>query len=208
MSSYQSDILATGLKTVFCGINPATSAEISGHNFSTPSTRFWNVPYLSGFTDVRFQPRDERRLLDYNCGITAVVRRPTRWASEVSPQGFRGTRLEFEERMRSFALRSIAFLGKRAYAVMMDVMDVHWGYQPTATGGITTWILPNPITLNRGFALDALVGASSGSDSRSTTERKSRDETQFVAPSPPRMANHCSPSLACLPAPRRGTRGA
>ena len=43
MSSYQSDILATGLKTVFCGINPAESAERAGHNFSTPSNRFWTV---------------------------------------------------------------------------------------------------------------------------------------------------------------------
>jgi double-stranded uracil-DNA glycosylase len=159
MSSYQSDILATGLKTVFCGINPATSAEIAGHNFSTPSNRFWTVLHLSGFAAVRRQPRDERRLLDYNCGITAVVRRPTRRANEVSPQEFRQARPEFEERMRRFAPRSIAFLGKRAYAAMMDIRDVPWGYQRRAIGGIATWILPNPSGLNRGFTLDALVGA-------------------------------------------------
>ena len=58
MSSYQSDILATGLKTVFCGINPAESAERAGHNFSTPSTRFWTVLHLSGFTPERLRPQD------------------------------------------------------------------------------------------------------------------------------------------------------
>jgi TDG/mug DNA glycosylase family protein len=158
MSGYQPDILTTRLKAVFCGINPATSAEISGHNFSTPSNRFWNVLHLSGFTDV-LQPEDERRLLDYNCGITAVIRRPTRRASEVSLQEFRQARLEFEERMRRLAPRSIAFLGKRAFAAMMDVRDVRWGYQPVAFGGIATWILPNPSGLNRGFMLDALVRA-------------------------------------------------
>ncbi len=159
MSSYQPDILATGLRAVFCGMNPATSAVISGHNFSTPSNRFWNVLHLSGFTDVRLQPEDERRLLDYDCGTTAVIRRSTRRASEVSLQEFRQARLEFEERMRRFAPRSIAFLGKRAFAAMMDFRDVRWGYQPVAFGGIATWILPNPSGLNRGFTLDALVRA-------------------------------------------------
>jgi double-stranded uracil-DNA glycosylase len=129
-SSYQPDILTTGLKAVFCGINPATSAEISGHNFSTPSNRFWHVFHLSGFTDVRLQPEDECRLLNYDCGITAVIRRPTRRASEVWLEEFRRARLEFKERMRRFAPRSIAFLGKRAFAAMMDVRDVRWGCQP------------------------------------------------------------------------------
>ncbi len=36
--------------------------------------------YLASFTDVRLEPKDERRLLAYGCGITAVVRRPTRRA--------------------------------------------------------------------------------------------------------------------------------
>jgi TDG/mug DNA glycosylase family protein len=159
MSVYQSDILTTGLKAVFCGINPAASAAISGHNFSTPSNRFWIVLHLSGFTSERLGPQNEHRLLDYSCGITAVVRRPTRRASEVSLQEFRRARPEFEERMRRFAPRSLAFLGKRAYAAMLDVRDVPWGYQGRAIGGLTTWILPNPSGLNRGFTLDALVNA-------------------------------------------------
>jgi double-stranded uracil-DNA glycosylase len=74
-------------------------------------------------------------------------------------QEFRLARLEFEARMRSFAPRSIAFLGKRAFAAMMDVRVVRWGCQPAAFGGIATWILPNPSGLNRAFTLKALVRA-------------------------------------------------
>jgi TDG/mug DNA glycosylase family protein len=159
MSRYQSDILATGLKAVFCGINPAESAETAGHNFSAPSNRFWTVLHLSGFTAERLRPQDEHRLLDYNCGVTAVVRRSTRRAGEVSPQEFRRAHPEFEERMHRFAPRSLAFLGKRAYAEMMDVRDVPWGYQRRTIAGIATWILPNTSGLNRGFTLDALVDA-------------------------------------------------
>jgi TDG/mug DNA glycosylase family protein len=159
MASYQPDILGPGLKAIFCGINPATSAAVSGHNFSNPSNRFWNVLFLSGFTDERLEARHERRLLDYHCGITVVVRRPTRRASDVPAQEFRRAKSEFEERMRRLAPLSIAFLGKSAFTAMTGVRDVPWGRQPTSFGGIATWILPNPSGLNRGFTLDALVRA-------------------------------------------------
>ena len=58
---------------IFCGLNPAASAAGSGHNFSHRNNRFWTVLQLAGFTDVRLRPQDERRLLEYGCGITAVV---------------------------------------------------------------------------------------------------------------------------------------
>jgi TDG/mug DNA glycosylase family protein len=59
------------------------------YHFSHRNNRFWPVLQLAGFTDVRLQPADQRRLLDYGCGVTAVVRRPTRSASEVSPEEYR-----------------------------------------------------------------------------------------------------------------------
>jgi TDG/mug DNA glycosylase family protein len=124
-----------------------------------PSNRFWTVLHLAGFTTERIQPQDVRRLLDFNYGVTAVVCRPTRGADEVSPEEFRRARPEFEEPMRHFAPRSLAFLGKRAYAAMMDFRDVPWGSQHKAVGGIATWLLPNPSGLNRSFTLDALVRA-------------------------------------------------
>jgi double-stranded uracil-DNA glycosylase len=87
--TYDPDVLATGLDVVFCGVNPASTAAASGHNFSNANNRFWLVLNLAGFTDVRLQSQDERRLLAYRCGITAMVRRPTKSADEVSPDEFR-----------------------------------------------------------------------------------------------------------------------
>ncbi|MGT2440988.1 G/U mismatch-specific DNA glycosylase (plasmid) [Bradyrhizobium betae] len=159
MTSYQPDILASGLKVIFCGLNPGISAERSGHSFSTPSNRFWTVLHLASFTDVRIAPKDEQQLLAYGCGITAVVRRPTRRASEVSAREFADARASFEARIASFAPRSIAFLGKRAIAGMLQVADVAWGRQPMTFGGAPAWVLPNPSGLNRGYSLDALVEA-------------------------------------------------
>jgi double-stranded uracil-DNA glycosylase len=156
---YSPDILAAGLDVVFCGLNPATSAATAGHNFSNPSNRFWSVLHLAGFTDTRIRPEDERRLLDYGCGITAVVRRPTQRASEVPTDEFRNARDEFEAMMRHYAPRVIAFLGKRALAAMTNKADIAWGRYEPGFAETTAWVLPNPSGLNRNFTLDALVSA-------------------------------------------------
>lgn len=159
MGDYEPDILANDLAVVFCGNNPGLTTEMSGYSFSSPSNRFWVAIHLAGFTGVRLEPHQERRLLDYCCGLTPIVRRPTRRASEVSLREYREARPEFETRMRSLAPRSLAFLGKRAYAAMTDKGGVEWGRQREAFAGIATWILPNPSGLNRGFPLEALVHA-------------------------------------------------
>jgi TDG/mug DNA glycosylase family protein len=157
--NYKPDILAKGLDVIFCGLNPGSSAAAAGYNFSNASNRFWRVLHLAGFTDVRLQPQDERRLLEYGCGITAIVRRPTRRAEEVLPEEFRQARRRFEAQMRRYAPRSIAFLGKRAFSTMLGQPEVPWGRSPMNFAGTMSWILPNPSGLNRSFTLEALVSA-------------------------------------------------
>jgi double-stranded uracil-DNA glycosylase len=144
---------------VFCGLNPAVSAALGGHNFSHRSNRFWLVLHLAGFTRTRLAPEEEARLLEYGCGITAVVGRPTRRAQDVRPDEFRRSRTAFEAKMRRYAPRSIAFLGKRAFAILTDRPNVRWGRQSETFAGGTAWVLPNPSGRNRAFTRDALVGA-------------------------------------------------
>jgi len=159
LSRYDPDILARDLDVIFCGMNPATTAAADGHNFSSPSNRFWTILHLAGFTDVRLQPHEERRLLEYRCGLTAVIDRPTRRATDVSLDEFRKAKPLFEAKMRRYAPRWIAFLGKRAVSAMMDERNVAWGLYPAGFAGTTAWILPNPSGLNRAFSLAALVDA-------------------------------------------------
>ena len=159
MATYEPDVLAEDLDVVFCGINPVTTAATAGHNFSNGSNRFWTALYLAGFTDRRLQPPEERRLLAYGRGITAVVDRPTRRADEIAPAEFVAARLGFEAKMRRYAPRSIAFLGKRAVSTMLGQPELPWGRLPGEFAGTMAWILPNPSGLNRSFTLDAPVMA-------------------------------------------------
>lgn len=157
--AYSPDILDRGLDVVFCGINPAATAAADGHNFSSPSNRFWTVLHRSGFTDVRLRPDEEHRLPAYGCGITAVVTRPTPRASDVTAAEFRRAAPAFETKIRHYAPRAVAFLGKRALAAILSCPDLTWGRQPFDIAGAHAWLLPNPSGLNRNFTLDALVEA-------------------------------------------------
>jgi TDG/mug DNA glycosylase family protein len=159
MSRYDPNILAKGLDVVFCGINPGTSALRSGHSFSAASNRFWPVLHLSGFTPMQLRPEEERKLLDYGCGITAVVERATASAGEVAPREFRLALPSLERKIRDFSPRCLAFLGKRAIAAIRGEGDVPWGRQAETIGGTMIWVLPNPSGLNRGFSLPMLVEA-------------------------------------------------
>jgi double-stranded uracil-DNA glycosylase len=156
---YESDILGVGLDVIFCGLNPAATAAAAGYNFSNPSNRFWQVVHLAGFTDVRLRPEEERRLLEFRCGITAAVGRPTSRASEIRDDEFRQARSGFEAKMRHYAPRAIAFLGKRALSLMIGQPNIEWGRYLPGFAGTTAWVLPNPSGLNRNFTLDALVKA-------------------------------------------------
>src|SRR3569623_2238622 len=107
-----SDVLAPGLRVVFCGLNPAATAAASGHNFSAPSNRFWKVLHLSGFTPRQIAAVDERSVLEFGCGVTALVSRPTAQASLVSRAEFRAAATAFEAKIARYRSEVVAFLGK------------------------------------------------------------------------------------------------
>lgn len=78
------DILAPGLRVVFCGINPGLSSAGTGFPFAHPANRFWKVIHQAGFTDRQLKPEEAERLLDFRCGVTKLVDRPTVQANEVT----------------------------------------------------------------------------------------------------------------------------
>jgi TDG/mug DNA glycosylase family protein len=153
------DIIAERLAVLFCGINPALSAAAAGHHFVSKSNRFWRVIHLAGFTPEEIRPENDRTILQYGCGLTAVVDRPTARADELSTQEFAAAAAQFERKVRQYAPRFVAFLGKAAYAALSGQREITWGFQPMTLGGAAVWVLPNPSGRNRAFALDQLVSA-------------------------------------------------
>jgi len=163
------DLLSKNLDVVFCGINPALSAALAGHHFSSRSNRFWRVLHLAGFTPHVIPSENDRTILEYGCGLTAAVERPTVRASELSNHEFHKATEELERKVIRYSPRYLAFLGKPAFAAIFRQKSVDWGPQSIRFGGAAVWVLPNPSGLNRAFSLDALV--SSYRDLRTASRR-------------------------------------
>jgi TDG/mug DNA glycosylase family protein len=159
MSDLVPDILAPGLSVIFCGINPATTAAASGHNFSNHSNRFWPVLHRAGFTPIQLRADQERDLLTYGCGITAAAPRATTSAAELSREELAAAIPALERKVAHYAPGTIAFLGKPAWSVIAASRQIAWGPQAVRFGGASVWVLPNPSGLNRSFTLDDLTRA-------------------------------------------------
>jgi TDG/mug DNA glycosylase family protein len=153
------DVLGPALSVVFCGINPGNLAAAEGHHFAGRSNRFWRVLHLAGFTPHQIAPEQDRSLLQYHCGLTTVVERPTAGADEISAHEFLAAAAALEGKIRRHAPAVVAFLGKVAYAAIAERGALTWGEQPSCFGGARVWILPNPSGRNRSFTLAALTKA-------------------------------------------------
>ncbi|KHK59181.1 DNA glycosylase [Burkholderia sp. A9] len=153
------DIIAPQLDVLFCGINPGLTAAATGHHFAGRNNRFWRVLHLAGFTPDEIEPHDDRTILQYGCGLTAVVPRPTASADQLSHAEFIAAAAVFEQKIARHAPRFVAFLGKAAYAALSGQREIAWGLQPARMQRAAVWVLPNPSGRNRAFGSDELVDA-------------------------------------------------
>lgn len=153
------DILADHLTVVFCGINPGLQAAAQGHHFTGRSNRFWRTLHLAGFTPQELRAEDDRTILHYRCGLTAVVDRPTARADQLSLEEFHAAAANFERKIARHAPRFVAFLGKAAYCALSGQRDVAWGRQAQPFAQATAWVLPNPSGRNLAFSQAQLVEA-------------------------------------------------
>jgi TDG/mug DNA glycosylase family protein len=153
------DILAPDLRVVFCGINPGLRSAVLGHHFAGRGNRFWKAIHLAGFAGEEIAPENGESILNYRCGITSAVERPTSRADQLSAEEFKRAASDLDAKIARYSPRYIAFLGKPAFAAIFSRRFVSWGKQDVLLGGSRTWVLPNPSGLNRSFRLDQLVRA-------------------------------------------------
>jgi double-stranded uracil-DNA glycosylase len=153
------DVISTSLNVVFCGINPGMRSAAVRLHFANRSNRFWRVLHLAGFTARQLEPEEGCLLLDFGCGITSAVARPTIGATDLSRADYIAARPAFERKIAKYKPRYLAFLGKPACSVFLNQRNLSWGLQPTTFGGSVVWVLPNPSGLNRAFTVPKLTVA-------------------------------------------------
>jgi TDG/mug DNA glycosylase family protein len=151
------DVVANDLEVIFIGINPGLGSVLRGHNFATPSNRFWPALYRSGFTPELMRADQETDLLALGLGISNIVRRPTARAAELSRQELVDGGRDLARRVRKLRPRWLAMLGVTAYRVSFKDSEAQVGPQSDEVGGARVWLLPNPSGLNAHYPPAALA---------------------------------------------------
>ena len=77
------DIVAPGLRVLFCDINPSLYSAAVGHHFARPGNRFWPALHGAGFTDRLLSPFEDALLLRFRLGCTNLAPRATARADEL-----------------------------------------------------------------------------------------------------------------------------
>src|SRR5258708_29006644 len=150
------DVIAPGLRVLFCGINPGLYTAAVGHHFARPGNRFWPALHVSEFTDRLLSPFEEQELLRLRLGVSNVVARATAAASELTRDDFvKGGRI-LRSKVRRYRPRIVAVLGVGAYRAAFARPKAVIGEQDEQIGAARVWGLPNPSGLNANYQLDEL----------------------------------------------------
>jgi TDG/mug DNA glycosylase family protein len=151
------DVIAPGLKILFCGINPGLYTAAIGHHFGRPGNRFWPALHQAGFTDRLLSPYEERELLHSGYGITNLVNKATASADELTKEDLIQGGLLLQEKVLDFLPDYLAVLGIGAYRTAFQRPKAHLGLQEETIDQTRLWVLPNPSGLNAHFQLDDLA---------------------------------------------------
>jgi TDG/mug DNA glycosylase family protein len=151
------DVIAPGLKVLFCGINPGLYSAATGNHFARPGNRFWPALHRSGFTPRQLHPSEKELLLSLGYGLTNLVGRATAGADELEPAEFVAGRRRLALKVRRYRPRVVAFLGLGAYRYAFGRPAATLGLQPETLEGANMWVLPSPSGLNANYQMPALV---------------------------------------------------
>jgi double-stranded uracil-DNA glycosylase len=115
VSSAVPDVLAPGLRIVFCGINPGFRSAAAGAHFANPRNDFWRLLADSGLTPRKLEPDEQWELLELGFGLTNAAYRTTRGSSDLRSRDFARAAARLERIAREVRPKTIAFVGKAAY---------------------------------------------------------------------------------------------
>ena len=153
------DIIAPGLRVLFCGINPGLVSAATGHHFARPGNRFWPALHQSGFTPRQLRPDEQKELLELSLGITNVVDRPSARADELSRAEFAAGGENLVKKVLAHEPEWLAVVGVTAYRDAFGEKKAAMGRQHRVIGATKVWVLPNPSGLNAHYTLPKLAAA-------------------------------------------------
>jgi double-stranded uracil-DNA glycosylase len=142
------DILAPGLRCIFCGINPGRRSSAAGQHFANPRNDFWRLLADSGLTPRRLDPAEQWSLLELGYGLTNAAYRTTKGSGDLCRADFEGSAERLERLASDLRPGTIAFVGKSAYQGAFGAPRSELGPQERTLGETQLFVLPSTSPAN------------------------------------------------------------
>ena len=141
------DVLAPGLRCVFCGINPGRVSAAAAAHFANPRNDFWRLLHAAGFTSRLYEPAEQFEVLQEGIGLTNAAPRTTRGSGDLRRGDFADAAERLERLAEELCPKWIAFVGKEAYRGTFNERP-ELGVQERRLGETRLFVLPSTSPAN------------------------------------------------------------
>ena len=142
------DVLAPGLRCVFCGINPGRRSAAAGAHFANPRNDFWRLLADAALTPRLLDPGEQCELPALGYGLTNAAYRTTKGSGDLRRADFAGAAERLERLAGELRPRAIAFVGKAAYQGAFGLASSELGLQERMLGETRLFVLPSTSPAN------------------------------------------------------------
>jgi TDG/mug DNA glycosylase family protein len=145
------DVLAPGLRVVFCGTAPGTRSAREGAYYAHPGNHFWRTLFAVGLTPRLLAPAEFREVLQFGIGLTDVAKHHFGSDAELPRTAFDAAALQ--RKLARYRPRIVAFTSKNAARAGLALGSRNPGYgeQPATIAGSRVFVLTSPSGQARGF---------------------------------------------------------
>lgn len=146
------DVLAPGLRVVFCGTAPGTRSAHDHAYYAHPGNYFWRTLAEVGLTPRRLAPQEFRSVLDFGIGLTDVAKHAFGSDAELPRGAFDAAALA--RKLARYQPCCIAFTSKnaaRAALAISAAQKLTYGEQRDRLAHGRVFVLPSPSGQARGF---------------------------------------------------------
>ncbi|HEX9141094.1 MAG TPA: mismatch-specific DNA-glycosylase [Gaiellaceae bacterium] len=141
------DVLAPGLRVLFCGINPGRVSAAAAAHFANPRNDFWRLLHAAGFTPRLLEPGEQFELPAYGVGVTNAASRTTPGSGDLRKADFEGAADRLAGIARELRPAWIGFVGKEAYRGAFGHRP-ELGVQERRLGDTQLFVLPSTSPAN------------------------------------------------------------
>jgi TDG/mug DNA glycosylase family protein len=134
------DLLRHHLKLVVCGTAVGnTSAQLKQY-YAGPSNKFWKTLFEIGLTPVLIAPSEYEKLLDYEIGLTDLVKGKSGMDHGLKTADFASKTLV--EKIKQYQPKYLCFSSKRAAKEFFQ-RRTEYGLQPEKIGKTRIFVAPS-----------------------------------------------------------------